>query len=215
MKLVISGSGNVAIYAAEKAKQLGATVIGLSDSSGYVVDDDGIDVALLQNIKEVHRERISAYAQARPSAHIVAGKNIWGEVRCDLAIPAATQNEIDGDAAAKLAANGCVAVAEGANMPSTPEAIDVYREAGMLFGPAKAANAGGVATSALEMQQNASRQTWSFAETEHRLSDIMRDIHDTCVKTASAYGVPGDYLVGANIAGFTRVADAMLAHGIV
>ena len=214
-RVVISGSGNVAIYAAEKAEQLGAKVIAVSDSSGYVVDEVGIDVPLLQNVKELHRERISAYADARPSAHFVAGKNVWGEVGCDLAIPSATQNELDGAAAAKLVANGCLAVAEGANMPCTPEAVEAFRSAGTLFGPAKAANAGGVATSALEMQQNAAREHWSFTDTDARLRDIMRDIHDACLTTAAGYGRPGDYLVGANIAGFKRVADAMLAHGLV
>jgi glutamate dehydrogenase (NADP+) len=215
MTVVVSGSGNVSIYAVEKAQALGAQVIAVSDSSGYVVDDAGIDVALLQNVKEVHRARISAYADARPSAHFVADKNVWGDVPCQLALPCATQNELDGDAAAKLVANGCLAVAEGANMPSTPEAIEVFAKAGTLFGPAKAANAGGVATSALEMQQNASRERWTFGQTEDRLKDIMHDIHDECAQTAAAYGRPGDYLAGANIAGFIRVADAMLAHGIV
>ena len=213
--VVISGSGNVSIYAVEKATQLGAHVIAVSDSSGYVVDDNGIDVALLQNIKEVHRQRISAYAEARPSARFVPGQSVWGEVPCEVAIPSATQNELQGDAAAKLVAHGCIAVAEGANMPSTPEAIEVFRDHHTLFGPAKAANAGGVATSALEMQQNASRQRWSFAETEQRLQEIMREIHDTCLTTASAYDRPGDYLTGANVSGFTRVADAMIAHGLV
>ena len=215
MTVVISGSGNVAIYAAEKAQQLGAHVIAVSDSSGYVVDDAGIDVPLLQNVKEVHRARLTAYADARPTAHFVAGKNVWGDVRCDLAIPSATQNELDGVAAAKLVANGCIGVAEGANMPSTPEALQVFEKAGTLFGPAKAANAGGVATSALEMQQNASRDTWTFSQTEKRLQEVMRDIHDACMQTAAAYGRPGDYLAGANIAGFIRVADAMMAHGLV
>jgi glutamate dehydrogenase (NADP+) len=213
--VVISGSGNVAIYAVEKAQQLGAHVIAVSDSSGYVVDEAGIDVPLLQNVKEVHGARISAYADARGSAHFVSGRNVWGEVPCELAMPCATQNELDGLAAAKLVANGCVGVAEGANMPSTPEAINVFTRAGVLFGPAKAANAGGVATSALEMQQNATRQTWTFSQTEERLQEVMRDIHDVCLQTAAAYDRPGDYLAGANIAGFIRVADAMLAHGLV
>ena len=213
--VVISGSGNVAIYAAEKAQVFGAKVLAVSDSSGYVVDDDGIDVDLLRNLKEVHRARVSAYAEARPSARFVAGPTLFADVPCDVALPCATQNELDGDAAAKLVAHGCAAVVEGANMPSTPDAIRVLQEAGVLFGPAKAANAGGVATSALEMQQNASRQSWSFAETEERLRTIMGDIHDACVMTASAYGCEGDYLVGANIAGFLKVADAMQALGLV
>jgi glutamate dehydrogenase (NADP+) len=215
MTVVVSGSGNVAIYAAEKAQQLGAQVIAVSDSSGYVVDEAGIDIPLLRNLKELHWERISAYAEARRSAHFVAGKRVWGDVPCQLAIPCATQNELDGRAAAKLVANGCIAVAEGANMPSSPEAIAVFADSATLFGPAKAANAGGVATSALEMQQNASRDIWSYSQTEQRLQRIMRDIHDTCVQTATAYARPGDYLTGANIAGFIRVADAMLAHGLV
>jgi glutamate dehydrogenase (NADP+) len=212
---VVSGSGNVAIYAVEKAQQLGARVIAVSDTSGYVVDEAGIDVPLLQNLKEVHWQRVSAYADARPSAYFVPGRSVWGEVPCQLAIPCATQNELDGVAAAKLVANGCIAVAEGANMPSTPEAVAVFAQAGTRFGPSKAANAGGVATSALEMQQNASRERWTFPQTEQRLQRIMRDIYDECEETAAAYGRPGDYLTGANIAGFIRVADAMLALGII
>jgi glutamate dehydrogenase (NADP+) len=215
LRVAVSGAGNVAIYAAEKAEQLGARVISVSDSSGYVVDDEGIDIPLLQNVKEVHRAGLAMYADARPSAHFVAGRSVWGPVSCDLALPSATQNELDGAAAEKLVANGCIAVAEGANMPCTPEAVEVFRETGTLFGPAKAANAGGVATSALEMQQNASREHWSFAETESRLAEIMQNIHDECAATATAYGRTGDYLTGANIAGFTRVADAMIAHGVV
>ena len=215
LTVVVSGSGNVAIYAVEKAQQCGAHVIAVSDSSGYVVDEAGIDVALLQNVKEVHRQRISAYAEARPTARFVADANVWGDVPCDLALPCATQNELDGHAAAKLAAHGCLAVVEGANMPSTPEAIEVLRDKGVLFGPAKAANAGGVATSALEMQQNAGREAWTFAETEQRLRQIMVDIHSACVSTAAAYDRPGDYLTGANAAAFFRVADAMLALGVV
>jgi glutamate dehydrogenase (NADP+) len=215
LRVVISGSGNVAIYAADKAARLGARVVAVSDSSGYLVDDAGIDVPLLQNIKEVHRARLSAYVDSRPWAHFVPDRSVWGDVACDVAVPSATQNELDGQAAGKLVANGCIAVAEGANMPSTPAAIEVFRKHGVLFGPAKAANAGGVATSALEMQQNASRQSWTFAETEERLQAIMRDIHDACIATASAYDRPGDYLAGANIAGFVRVADAMQAHGVV
>jgi glutamate dehydrogenase (NADP+) len=215
MRVAVSGAGNVAIYAAEKAEQLGARVISVSDSSGYVIDEQGIDVPLLQNVKEVHRAGLATYAAARPSAHFVAGRSVWGAVSCDLALPSATQNELDGAAAEKLVANGCVAVAEGANMPCTPEAVEVFRRHHTLFGPAKAANAGGVATSALEMQQNASREHWTFAETESRLTEIMQSIHDECAATATAYGRTGDYLTGANIAGFTRVADAMIAHGVV
>jgi glutamate dehydrogenase (NADP+) len=214
-RVAISGSGNVAIYAAEKAQQLGAQVIAVSDSSGYVVDEAGIDVPLLQNIKEVHWERISAYTDARPSAHFVRGRSVWGDVPCQVAMPCATQNELDARAAAKLVANGCIAVVEGANMPCMPDAVATFRAAGTLFGPGKAANAGGVATSALEMQQNVSRAKWTFGETEQRLQEIMRDIHDACLQTAAAYGAPGDYLSGANIAGFMTLADAMLAHGLV
>lgn len=211
--VVVSGAGNVAIYAIEKAQQLGARVIACSDSSGYVIDDAGIDVALLQNVKEVHRERLSAYAGARASAHFVAHKSVWGEVACDVALPCATQNELSGDAAEKLVANGCIAVAEGANMPSTPEAVRILKAGGVTYGPGKAANAGGVATSALEMQQNAAREVWSFAQTEQRLHEIMRNIHTQCVETAAAYGAPGDYVTGANVAGFLAVADSMLALG--
>jgi glutamate dehydrogenase (NADP+) len=212
--VAVSGSGNVATYAVQKAQELGARVVAVSDSSGYVVDDAGIDVPLLQNLKELHHERISAYATARPSARFVAGRSVWGDVACDVALPCATQNELDGPAAAKLVANGCIAVAEGANMPCTPDAVLAFRESGVLFGPGKAANAGGVATSAMEMQQNASRQAWTFAETESRLHEVMRDVHRGCLETADAYGVPGDYVTGANIAGFVRVADAVRAFGL-
>jgi glutamate dehydrogenase (NADP+) len=213
--VVVSGAGNVAIYAVEKAQQLGARVVAISDSSGYVVDPAGVDVALLQNLKEAHHERLSGYVDSRPSAHYVAGQSVWGNVACDVALPCATQNELDAHAAAKLVANGLLAVAEGANMPSTPEAIQVFREAGVLFGPGKAANAGGVATSALEMEQNATRQVWGFAETERRLHEIMQGIHRRCVETADAYDRHGDYVVGANVAGFLRVVEAMIAFGVV
>jgi glutamate dehydrogenase (NADP+) len=213
--VVVSGSGNVAVYAVEKAEQLGACVVAVSDSGGYLVDAEGIDVALLQNVKEVHHERLSGYADRKPSAHHVPAASVWGNVPCDVALPCATQNELDGDAAAKLATNGCVLVAEGANMPCTPEAVQVFRDSEVMFAPGKAANAGGVATSALEMQQNATRQVWTFAETEQRLHDIMRGIHQRCLETADAYDHPGDYVVGANIAGFVRVAEAMIAFGIV
>ena len=213
--VVVSGAGNVAIYAVEKAQQLGARVVAISDSSGYVVDPAGVDVALLQNLTEAHHERLSGYVDSRPSAHYVAGQSVWGNVACDVALPCATQNELDAHAAAKLVANGLLAVAEGANMPSTPEAIQVFREAGVLFGPGKAANAGGVATSALEMEQNATRQVWGFAETERRLHEIMQGIHRRCVETADAYDRHGDYVVGANVAGFLRVVEAMIAFGVV
>jgi glutamate dehydrogenase (NADP+) len=213
--VVVSGSGNVAIYAAEKAAALGATVVACSDSSGYVVEEDGLDLELLKEVKEVRRERISAYVEARNgSAKFVADGSVW-DVPCDIALPCATQNELDEDAATTLARNGCVVVAEGANMPCTPEAVRVFAEAGVAFAPGKAANAGGVATSALEMQQNASRDSWTFPHTEERLEEIMVGIHHRCLATADEYGVPGDYAAGANIAGFLRVADAMLALGVI
>jgi glutamate dehydrogenase (NADP+) len=213
-RVVVSGSGNVAIYAIEKVHQLGARVVACSDSNGYVVDEAGIDLDLLKEIKE-NRGRVSDYAIRRGSAvrHVTDG-SIW-EVPCDIALPCATQNELNGADAKHLAANGCSIVAEGANMPSTPEAIHVMRAAGIRFAPGKAANAGGVATSALEMQQNASRDSWSFDHTERRLAEIMRSIHDRCLETAEAYGQAGDLVAGANIAGFTQVADAMLAMGLI
>lgn len=214
-RVVVSGSGNVAIYAIEKVHELGGTVVACSDSSGYVVDEKGIDLTLLKEIKEVRRGRIADYAQARPrTARFVADGSLW-EVPCDIALPCATQNELDGTAAGKLVANGCRIVAEGANMPCTPDAVRVFSEAGVTFAPGKAANAGGVATSALEMQQNASRDSWSFEHTEERLAEIMRGIHDRCLATADEYGVPGNYQAGANIAGFIQVADAMLALGVI
>jgi len=214
-KVVVSGSGNVAIFAAEKVFQLGGTVIAASDSSGYVVDEKGLDLHLLKEIKLVRRGRISEYAKERGNgARFVEGGSIW-DVPCDVALPCATQNELTGADAKTLIKNGVQVVAEGANMPSTPEAIRAFQEAGILFAPGKAANAGGVATSALEMQQNASRDSWNFAYTEERLHVIMRDIHDRCRETAEEYGSPGNYVVGANISGFTQVANAMLAFGVI
>ena len=210
---VVSGSGNVAIYAIDKLHQFGATVVACSDSTGYVHDPAGIDLELLKQVKEVERGRIADYADRRPGARLVTKGSIW-DVPCDLALPSATQNELHGRDAATLVKNGCVAVVEGANMPSTPEAIQVFTEAGVSFGPAKAANAGGVATSALEMQQNASRDSWAFEATEARLAQIMRDIHLTCARTAEEYGVPGDLITGGNIAGFARVAGAMHSLGL-
>ncbi len=213
--VVVSGSGNVAIYAAEKSVALGGKVIACSDSSGYVVDLKGIDLDLLKEVKEVRRERISAYADARPhSAKFVGDGSVW-DVPCDIALPCATQNELDEHAATTLVRNGCTVVAEGANMPCTPEAVRVFADAGVAFAPGKAANAGGVATSALEMQQNASRDSWSFPHTEERLEEIMVGIHHRCLETADAYGIPGNYVAGANIAGFIQVADAMLALGVI
>jgi glutamate dehydrogenase (NADP+) len=213
-RVVVSGSGNVAIYAIEKVHQLGGTVIACSDSGGYVVDEAGIDVATLKDVKETRRGRVSDYADERRGARFVPNGNLWA-VPCDIALPCATQNEINGADAVLLIKSGCRIVAEGANMPCTPEAVKHFGEAGVVFAPGKAANAGGVATSALEMQQNASRDSWTFEETEQRLAEIMGRIHDTCLATADEYGQPGSYLAGANIAGFTRVADAMLALGLV
>ncbi|QUD84927.1 NADP-specific glutamate dehydrogenase [Gordonia polyisoprenivorans] len=214
-RIVVSGSGNVAQYAIEKVHQLGGRVVACSDSGGYVVDEAGIDLELLREVKNVRRARIADYARTRGvTAHFVPGRSIW-EVPTDIAMPCATQNELDATDAESLIGNGCRVVAEGANMPATPEAIKAFSKAGVMFAPGKAANAGGVATSALEMQQNASRDSWSFEYTERRLSEIMSGIHQTCVRTADEYGVPGDYVLGANIAGFTHVADAMLALGVI
>ncbi len=214
-RVMVSGSGNVAIYAAEKAAQLGATVVGFSDSSGYVVDDQGIDLDLLKQIKEVERGRVADYVDRRSSAELgKEGTSIW-DVPVDVALPCATQNELNGEHAATLVKNGVKVVAEGANMPTTPEGIAVFQQAGVLYGPGKAANAGGVATSALEMQQNASRDSWSFEYTEDRLTEIMKNIHEQCAETADSYDAPGDYVVGANIAGFEKVAKAIQAFGLV
>nr|WP_229788096.1 NADP-specific glutamate dehydrogenase [Nocardioides luteus] len=213
--VVVSGSGNVAIYAAEKAAELGATVVACSDSSGYLVDEKGIDLDLLKDVKEVRRERISAYVDERgSSARLVTNGSVW-DVPCDIALPCATQNELNTAQATELVRNGVSVVAEGANMPCTPGAVKVFSDAGVAFAPGKAANAGGVATSALEMQQNASRDSWSFDYTEERLHNIMVDIHDRCLTTAEEYGAPGNYVTGANISGFIRVADAMLALGVI
>ena len=214
-RVLVSGSGNVALYAIEKAQQLGGTAITASDSSGYVVDEEGIDLDLLKQIKEVERGRIREYAERRGGkARFVEGGNVW-DVPGEIAIPSATQNELDAASAKTLLKNGLIAVSEGANMPSTPEAVDLFQEANIAFGPGKAANAGGVATSALEMQQNAARDSWTFEDTEKRLTGIMVNIHDTCAATAEEYGRPGDYVVGANIAGFVKVADAMLDFGVI
>jgi glutamate dehydrogenase (NADP+) len=214
-RVVVSGSGNVAIYAAERAQRLGAEVVACSDSGGYVVDDGGLDIGLLRQVKERERGRVADYATRRgPGARHVEGGSVW-EVPCEIALPCATQNEITGPDAARLIEGGCIAVAEGANMPTTPEAVRLLTGAGVLFAPGKAANAGGVATSALEMQQNASRDSWTFEYTEARLEEIMRGIHERCATTAEEYGSPGDYVAGANIAGFIAVADAMLALGLV
>jgi glutamate dehydrogenase (NADP+) len=216
-RVVVSGSGNVAIYTIEKVQSFGGKVVACSDSSGYIVDEKGIDLTLLKEIKDVRRQRISEYARARGNGvHFVPAEkgSVW-DVPCDVAMPSATQNELSGRDAAMLVKNGVMAVGEGANMPSTPEAIRTFRDAGVLFAPGKAANAGGVATSALEMQQNASRDSWTFEQTEARLATIMRGIHDTCAATADEYGAPGDYVLGANIAGFVRVAEAMRMLGVI
>ncbi|MBE7372704.1 NADP-specific glutamate dehydrogenase [Dermacoccus barathri] len=213
-KVVISGSGNVAIYAAQKVAQLGGTVIAMSDSGGYVVDENGIDLEIVRDLKENKRARISEYADLRKQSTFVADGSIW-DVACDVALPCATQNELPADAAKTLVKNGCVAVAEGANMPTTPDATDILQEAGVLFAPGKASNCGGVAVSALEMQQNASRDSWTFEHTEKRLETIMKGVFERCQSTADEFDVPGDYVKGANIAGFVKVADAMLALGVV
>jgi glutamate dehydrogenase (NADP+) len=214
-RVVVSGSGNVALYTLEKVHAFGGKVVAASDSSGYVIEEAGINLDLLKEIKEVRRERISEYAKQRGSgARFVVAGSIW-DVPCEVAMPSATQNELTGKDARTLVKNGVQAVGEGANMPSTPEAVRVFQDAGVLFAPGKAANAGGVATSALEMQQNASRDSWTFEQTEKRLADIMHNIHDACADTAESYGAPGDYVLGANITGFVRVAEAMRALGVV
>ena len=213
--VVISGSGNVAIYACEKATSFGAKVVAMSDSNGYVYDPEGIDLALVKQLKEVERKRISEYAKLRSSAEYHEGcRDIW-TVPCDIALPCATQNELDETAAKALIANGCFAVAEGANMPSTPEAVEALQSAGILFAPAKAANAGGVATSALEMSQNSMRFYWTFEEVDQKLQGIMRELYRNASEAAAKYGKPGDLVAGANIAGFLKVADSMLAYGVV
>ena len=213
--VIVSGSGNVAIYAIERAQSLGAKALTASDSSGYVVDSNGIDLELLKQVKEVERARISEYAERRgSSARFVSDGSVW-DVPGTVALPCATQNELNGRQAKTLLENGIVAVAEGANMPCTTEAVHRFQESDVLFAPGKAANAGGVATSALEMQQNASRDSWSFDYTQQRLREIMRGIHDRCAETAEEFGMPGNYVAGANIAGFLKVARAMVAQGII
>ena len=213
-KVVISGSGNVAIYATQKATQLGAKVIALSDSNGYVVDENGINLPVVQEIKEVRRGRIKEYVDAVPTAKYFEGKGIW-TVPCDIALPCATQNEINEEDAKALVANGVQAVGEGANMPSTPEAIAVFQSNNVLFAPAKAANAGGVATSALEMSQNSQRLSWTFEEVDSKLHQIMVDIYHNIAAAAKEYGCEGNLVAGANIAGFLKVAEAMKAQGVM
>ena len=214
-KVVVSGSGNVAIYAAQKAAELGATVIAMSDSNGYVVDEKGINLDVVKQIKEVERGRIKEYAARVPGAVYTEGcRGIW-TVKCDIALPCATQNELDIDGAKALIANGCYAVAEGANMPTTLEATKALQAAGVLFAPGKASNAGGVATSALEMSQNSLRLSWTFEEVDQRLVGIMENIFANAAAAAAEYGEPDNYVLGANIAGFLKVADAMMAQGAV
>ena len=212
--VVVSGSGNVAIYAAQKATELGAKVVAMSDSNGYVYDKNGIDLDLVKQLKEVERKRIKEYINTHKDAVYTEGcRNIW-TIPCDIALPCATQNEIDEESAKTLVANGCKVVGEGANMPSTLEATEVFQKNGILFGPAKAANAGGVATSALEMCQNSMRYSWTFEEVDAKLKQIMIDIYHNASKAAEAYGQKGNLVVGANIAGFEKVASSMYAQGI-
>ncbi len=213
--VVVSGSGNVSIYAMEKAVELGAKVVACSDSGGYVHDPNGIDLELVKQLKEVGRSRISEYVKTHPHATYTEGSTRIWEIPCDIALPCATQNEIDEASAALLVKNGVKAIGEGANMPSTLEAIDVFLKNDVLFGPAKAANAGGVAVSALEMSQNSMRLSWTFEEVDSRLQDIMKNIYQQSVKASEEFGAPGNLVVGANIAGFLNVADAMLAQGVV
>jgi glutamate dehydrogenase (NADP+) len=211
---VVSGSGNVAIYTVEKIHQLGGKVVAMSDSNGYIYDKKGIDLELVKQLKEVERRRIKDYCNYHKDAVYKEGGNIW-EIPCQIAMPSATQNEISKSDAEILVKNGCIAVGEGANMPTTPGGIRAFLQGGVLFGPGKAANAGGVATSALEMQQNASRDSWSFEYTEKRLREIMVGIHKVCFEQAEEFGCPGNYMVGANIAGFRKVADAMISLGLI
>lgn len=211
---VVSGSGNVAIYAIEKLQELGAKVVACSDSNGVIYQENGLCLDTIKQIKEVERKRIQAYIQQHPDARYIEKGNIW-DIPCEVALPCATQNEMDSESAKTLIKNGCIAIAEGANMPLTSDAVRTVLDAGIAYGPGKAANAGGVATSALEMQQNASRDAWSFEHTEKRLQIIMRNIHHDCHETAREYGLENNYVAGANIVGFQRVAEAMLAFGVI
>ncbi|MCZ2341099.1 MAG: NADP-specific glutamate dehydrogenase [Bacteroidales bacterium] len=211
---VVSGSGNVAIYTIEKILELGGRVVACSDSGGVIYHERGIDLDTVKQLKEVERKRISVYADLHKDAKYIPGGSVW-DIPCQVAMPSATQNELDGDAARRLVTNGCIAVGEGANMPTTPEGVRIFQEAKILYAPGKAANAGGVATSALEMQQNASRDAWSFEHTERRLHEIMTEIHRACYETSVEFGSPGNYVLGANIVGFTRVAEAMVAFGLI
>jgi len=211
---VVSGSGNVAIYTIEKLNQLGAKVVACSDSNGIIVHEKGIDLDLVKRLKEVERRRISEYATYHKDAKYIAGGNIW-DIPCQVAMPSATQNELNGKDAKTLVKNGCIVVGEGANMPTTPEGVKIFLDAKIAYGPGKAANAGGVATSALEMQQNASRDSWSFEFTENKLDQIMTNIHAATYETAEEFGASGNYVVGANIAGFMKVAKSMVALGLI
>jgi len=211
---IVSGSGNVAIYTIEKMHELGAKVVACSDSNGVIFHKKGIDLPLLKRLKEVERRRISDYASYHKDAKYIEGGNIW-EIPCQVAMPSATQNEINGKDAKILVKNGCIAVGEGANMPTTPEGVQVFLNAKIAYGPGKAANAGGVATSALEMQQNAGRDSWSFEFTEKKLDQIMTGIHQVTYDTAEEFGAPGNYVIGANIAGFIKVAQAMVPMGLI
>ncbi|MDR1969967.1 MAG: NADP-specific glutamate dehydrogenase [Candidatus Nomurabacteria bacterium] len=212
--VAVSGAGNVATHAIQKAQQLGAKVVTASDSSGWIYDPDGIDLATVKQIKEVERERISKYVESHPKATYTEGKSIWS-VKCDIAMPCATQNELTADDAKALVANGCIAVGEGANMPSTPEAIDIFLKKSILFAPGKAANAGGVATSALEMSQNSMRMSWSFEDVDDKLKEIMANIYHNISQAAKDCGKPNDLAAGANIAAFRKVAEAMMSQGVV
>ena len=213
--VVISGSGNVAIYAVEKTMQLGGKVVAMSDSQGFIYDSEGIDLKVIKQLKEVERKRISEYTKHRPNAKYFEGSGKIWSIKCDIALPSATQNEIDAASAQLLVDNGCFAIGEGANMPSTPEAIEIFLANKVLFAPAKAANAGGVATSALEMCQNSMRFSWTFEEVDAKLKDIMINIYKNSSAAAKEYGMEGNLVAGANIAGFLKVADAMISHGIV
>lgn len=210
---VISGAGNVAIYACQKANQLGMKVVTMSDSNGWIYDPEGIDLAAIKEIKEVKRQRLTEYTKYRPNAEYHEGRGVWS-VKCDVALPCATQNELHLEDAKQLVANGCLAVCEGANMPTTLEATEYLQEHGVLFAPGKASNAGGVATSALEMSQNSMRMGWSFEEVDQKLQGIMENIFKMCDEASEKYGYPKNYVMGANIAGFVKVADAMLAQGV-
>ncbi|MGE5700434.1 MAG: NADP-specific glutamate dehydrogenase [Deltaproteobacteria bacterium] len=213
-KVVVSGSGNVAIYTLEKVQELGGKVIAMSDSNGVIYDEKGMNIETIKQLKEIERRRIKDYCEYHKGARYTPNGNIW-DIPCDVAFPSATENEITGKDAKKLVKNGCIAVGEGANMPTTPEGVHVFIQAGIAYGPGKAANAGGVATSGLEMQQNASREAWGFEETDAKLRQIMRNVFTLCSEAAEEFGSPGNMVVGANIAGFIKVARAMIAHGLV